>query len=111
MFHPYILVILYIKYMVGHRCTLMVREALSKLGPHDVSVDLGMVEIRQDVRDDGAIFHHAVGVNCRSTVTAGTNLVALVKLIIRSHFNNKTTGYTGSISCQRLPKLTDVGCL
>jgi len=30
----------------------MVREALSKLGLHDVSVDLGMVEIRQDVTDE-----------------------------------------------------------
>jgi len=38
--------------MVSHRCTLMVREALSKLGLHDVSVDLGMVEIRQDLTDE-----------------------------------------------------------
>ncbi|WP_188505336.1 hypothetical protein [Parapedobacter pyrenivorans] len=38
--------------MVSHRCRLMVREALSKLGPHDVLVDLGVVEIRQDLTDE-----------------------------------------------------------
>lgn len=38
--------------MVSHRCRLMVREALSKLGLHDVLVDLGVVEIRQDLTDE-----------------------------------------------------------
>lgn len=40
---------LYIKYMVSLRCKLMVKEELKKLGLHDVSVDLGMIEIRETI--------------------------------------------------------------
>lgn len=50
-FQPHIPVVLYIKYMVSHRCKLMVGEALSKLGVHDVSVDLGMVVIHEGLTD------------------------------------------------------------
>ncbi len=40
---------LYIKYMVSLRCKMMVKEELKKLGIHYVIVDLGMVEILEDV--------------------------------------------------------------
>ncbi len=36
---------IYIKYMVSLRCKMIVKEELTKLGLHDVAVDLGMVEI------------------------------------------------------------------
>lgn len=40
---------LYIKYMVSLRCKMMVQEELKKLGLHYVIVDLGMVEILEDI--------------------------------------------------------------
>lgn len=40
---------LYIKYMVSLRCKMMVKEELQKLGLHYVVVDLGMVEILEDI--------------------------------------------------------------
>ena len=43
---------LYIKYMVSLRCKMMVKEELKKLGLHDVSVDLGMVEILENITQE-----------------------------------------------------------
>ncbi len=40
---------LYIKYMVSLRCKMMVKEELEKLGLHHVVVDLGVVEIHEDI--------------------------------------------------------------
>jgi AraC-like DNA-binding protein len=40
---------LYIKYMVSLRCKMMVKEELKMLGLHYVSVDLGMVEIMEEM--------------------------------------------------------------
>ena len=40
---------LYIKYMVSLRCKMMVLEELKKLGLHYVIVELGMVEIMEDI--------------------------------------------------------------
>ena len=40
---------LYIKYMVSLRCILMVKEELKKLGIKYVVVDLGVVEILEDI--------------------------------------------------------------
>lgn len=40
---------LYIKYMVSLRCKMMVKEELKKLGLRYVVVDLGMVEILEDI--------------------------------------------------------------
>lgn len=40
---------LYIKYMVSLRCKMMVKEVLKKLGLKYVVVDLGMVEILEDI--------------------------------------------------------------
>jgi AraC-like DNA-binding protein len=40
---------LYIKYMVSLRCKMMVKEELIKLGLHYVLIDLGIVEILEDV--------------------------------------------------------------
>ena len=40
---------LYIKYMVSLRCKMMVRSELEKLGLTCVSVDLGVVDILQDI--------------------------------------------------------------
>lgn len=43
---------LYVKYMVSHRCKMMVKSELKKLGLHFVIVDLGMVEILEDITDE-----------------------------------------------------------
>jgi AraC-like DNA-binding protein len=40
---------LYIKYMVSLRCKMMVKEELKKLGLKYIVVDLGMVEIMEDI--------------------------------------------------------------
>ena len=40
---------LYIKYMVSLRCKLLVKEELKKLGFHYVVVDLGVVEVLEDI--------------------------------------------------------------
>ena len=40
---------LYIKYMVSLRCKMVVKEELARLGLHFVIVDLGMVEILEDI--------------------------------------------------------------
>lgn len=40
---------IYIKYMVSLRCKMLVKEELKKLGLHYVIVDLGMVEILEDI--------------------------------------------------------------
>lgn len=42
---------LYIKYMVSLRCKLLVKQELANLGIRYVVVDLGMVEILEDVPD------------------------------------------------------------
>lgn len=44
--------ILYIKYMVSLRCKMMVKEELKKLGLHYVIVDLGVVEILEDINPE-----------------------------------------------------------
>lgn len=41
--------LLYIKYMVSLRCKMLVKEELKRLGLHYVIVDLGMVEILEDI--------------------------------------------------------------
>ncbi len=40
---------LYVKYMVSLRCKMMVKEELKNLGLHFVNVDLGIVEIMEDI--------------------------------------------------------------
>jgi AraC-like DNA-binding protein len=40
---------LYIKYMVSIRCKMMVKSELEKLGLHYVVVDLGHVEVKEDI--------------------------------------------------------------
>ncbi|MEQ8245491.1 AraC family transcriptional regulator [Fulvivirga sp.] len=40
---------LYIKFMVSLRCKMMVKEELSKLGINYVVLDLGMVEVLEDI--------------------------------------------------------------
>ncbi|AXE18825.1 AraC family transcriptional regulator [Runella rosea] len=40
---------LYIKYMVSLRCKMMVKEELKKLGVRYVTVDLGMVDILEEI--------------------------------------------------------------
>lgn len=40
---------LYIKYMVSNRCKLAVKEELKKLGLHFILVDLGVVEIMENI--------------------------------------------------------------
>ena len=43
---------LYIKYMVSNRCKMAVKEELRKLGLHFILVDLGEVEIMEDITRD-----------------------------------------------------------
>lgn len=43
---------LYIKYMVSLRCKMMVKEELKKLGLKYVFVDLGMVEVLEDITNE-----------------------------------------------------------
>ncbi len=43
---------LYIKYMVSLRCKMMVKEELKKLGLHYATVDLGTVEILEDITQE-----------------------------------------------------------
>ena len=40
---------LYIKYMVSLRCKIVVKDELAKLGLHYVVVDLGMVDVLEDI--------------------------------------------------------------
>lgn len=42
---------LYVKYMVSIRCKMIVREELSKLGLHYIFVELGEVEIKEDLTE------------------------------------------------------------
>ncbi len=42
---------LYIKYMVSLRCKMVVRQELQKLGLNYVNVDLGTIEILEDITD------------------------------------------------------------
>src|ERR1035437_7962655 len=42
---------LYIKYMVSQRCKMFVKDELKKLGVHFIVVDLGEVEIMEDITD------------------------------------------------------------
>jgi hypothetical protein len=43
---------LYIKYMVSNRCKLAVNEDLKRLGLHYIVVELGEVEIMEDLSED-----------------------------------------------------------
>jgi AraC-like DNA-binding protein len=49
---------LYIKYMVSLRCKLVVKEELKRLGLHEVAVDLGVVEISEDITDQQRLQLH-----------------------------------------------------
>lgn len=44
--------VLFIKYMVSLRCKLVVKDELKKLGLHYVIVDLGMVEILENISNE-----------------------------------------------------------
>jgi AraC-like DNA-binding protein len=41
--------ILYIKYMVSLRCKMVVKQELERMGLHAVVVDLGMIEIKEEL--------------------------------------------------------------
>jgi hypothetical protein len=41
--------VLYIKYMVSLRCKLLVKDELKRIGLHYVIVDLGRIEILEDI--------------------------------------------------------------
>lgn len=43
---------LYIKYMVSLRCKMLVKEELLKLGLNSISIDLGVVEIFEDITSE-----------------------------------------------------------
>lgn len=48
---PKFKMILYIKYMVSLRCKMMVKDELKKLGLHYIVVELGTVEIMEELTD------------------------------------------------------------
>jgi AraC-like DNA-binding protein len=43
---------IYVKYMVSLRCKMVVKEELKKLGLHFIVVDLGEIEIMEDLTDE-----------------------------------------------------------
>jgi AraC-like DNA-binding protein len=43
---------LYIRYMVSMRCKMVVKEELKKLGLHFIIVDLGVVDIMENITDE-----------------------------------------------------------
>lgn len=43
---------LHIKYMVSNRCKMVVKEELKKMGLHFIMVDLGEVEIMEDISEE-----------------------------------------------------------
>ncbi len=43
---------LYIKYMVSLRCKMVVKDALNDLGLHYIMIDLGIVEISEELTED-----------------------------------------------------------
>ena len=42
---------LYIKYMVSIRCKMIVKAELAKLGLHYISVELGNIDVKEDITD------------------------------------------------------------
>ncbi len=42
---------IYIKYMVSLRCKMVVKQELQKVGLHYVNVDLGTIEILENITD------------------------------------------------------------
>lgn len=55
---------LYIKYMVSLRCRMMVKEELKKLGIWYVVVDLGVIEILEDITEEQ---HEQLRVNLKKS--------------------------------------------
>src|SRR5210317_325279 len=55
---------LYVKYMVSYRCKMMVKEELKKLGIWYVVVDLGVVEILEDITVEQ---HEQLKINLRKS--------------------------------------------
>jgi AraC-like DNA-binding protein len=43
---------LYIKYMVSLRCKMVVKETFAKLGLHYIALDLGAVEVLEDISEE-----------------------------------------------------------
>ncbi|MGS2739898.1 helix-turn-helix domain-containing protein [Sinomicrobium sp. M5D2P17] len=43
---------LYVKYMVSLRCKLMVKQELEKLGLNHISIELGMIETKDEITDE-----------------------------------------------------------
>ena len=43
---------LFIKYMVSTRCKMVVKEELKKIGLHFIIVDLGEIEIMENISDE-----------------------------------------------------------
>ena len=43
---------LFVKYMVSTRCKMMVKEELKKLGLHFIILDLGEIDIMEDISDE-----------------------------------------------------------
>ncbi|MFT6828774.1 MAG: hypothetical protein ACJAZV_002067, partial [Roseivirga sp.] len=43
---------LYIKYMVSLRCKMLVKQELLKVGLHHIILDLGLVEVLEDINEE-----------------------------------------------------------
>lgn len=44
--------IIYVKYMVSLRCKMVVKQELYRLGLHFINIDLGTIEILEDITED-----------------------------------------------------------
>ena len=97
---------LYIKYMVSLRCKMLVKDELLKLGLHYISVDLGMVEIMEELNE---IQHDALKQNL---LRSGLELLDDKKNILIDKIKNviiemihymddlPKTNYSDYISCK-----------
>lgn len=75
---------LYVKYMVSHRCKMMVKKELEKLGLHCIIVDLGIVEIAEDITSQQ---REQLGINLKKSGlelldTKRSILVENIKIVI-----------------------------
>lgn len=95
---------LFIKHMVSHRCKMVVREEIEKLGIRFFSVDLGVVETHQDISQE---LHDTLKVNLKKSGLELLDdhksiLIEQIKNVVIEmiHFSDKLpkVNYSGYIS-------------
>ena len=73
---------IFIKYMVSNRCKLLVRDELKKLGLHFVMIDLGEVDIMEDISADQK------EILAKALLTAGLELMDDKKAVLIEKVKN-----------------------